>query len=390
MTLAGLAARNILRSPFRTFLTVMGVVVATITFILLRTVVTAWTAAADYAAKDRVATRHKITFVMTLPKRYIDDVRATPHIREATYANWFGGKDPKHDREFFATIAIDSPTFFKVYDDIVVPPAQLADYMKDPAGAVIGDSLAKTMGWKVGDKVILQSGIYANQADWEFHIRGIYDVKSKAVDRQTLYFHWDYLDKTLPPSRAGHIGWIVSRVDDPAKTADIAVALDKSFDDREIQTLSQDEHAFQASFLAGFSAVLTALNLVSGVILVIMLLVLGNTIAMGVRERTSEYGAMKALGFTGGHIVFFIVTEALLTAVIGGVIGIGVAVPFVNQGLGRWLEEHMGNLFPHFRVEPVSIVLALSITFLFGAFAAVIPALSASRLKVVDALRRVA
>ena len=77
--------------------------------------------------KDRLVTRHKITFVMTLPHRYIEDVRNTPHIKVATFANWFGAKDPKHDREFFANIAVDTDTFFKVYDDHDRPTRPDAD-----------------------------------------------------------------------------------------------------------------------------------------------------------------------------------------------------------------------------------------------------------------------
>src|SRR5262245_17836920 len=122
MTLVGLAARNVLRNRFRAVLTVLGVAVAVLTFVLLRTVVGAWTVAADFAVKDRLVTRHKITFVMSLPLRYAQEVRNAPHVRATTYANWFGGKDPAHETEFFQVIAVDGETHFTVYDDMVVPP----------------------------------------------------------------------------------------------------------------------------------------------------------------------------------------------------------------------------------------------------------------------------
>ena len=183
---------------------------------------------------------------------------------------------------------------------------------------------------------------------------------------------------------------MVSRVDDPTKTAAIGVAVDKLFDSQEIQTLSQDEHAFQASFLASASAILGAIDIVSLVILVIMMLVLGNTIAMGVRERTNEYGVLKALGFSGGHIAAFIVSESMLLAAIGGALGILISYPFVQNGLGRWLEENMGGFFPWFRVDPGVVALAAGLSLALGAAAAIIPAYTAMQLKVVDALRRVA
>ncbi len=390
MTLAGLAVRNVLRNTFRATLTVLGVAVATVAFIFLRTLLSAWTDAAEFAVKDRLITRHKITFVMTLPRRYIDDVRNIPHVRVATFANWFGAKDPKHDREFFANMAVDEASYFKVYDDIVVPPDQMETWLHDPQGAIVGNVLAAKMGWKVGDKVSLESGIYPVRPQWDFKIDGIYDTQSRSLDRSSFYFHWKFMNDSQPPERRDQIGWIISRVDNSNNTANIAAAVDKVFDERDTQTLSQDERAFTASFLAGLSAVLTAVNIISIVILVIMMLVLGNTIAMGVRERTSEYGVLKALGFSGRQIAIFVFGEAVTIAAAGGVLGVLVAYPFVEIGIGRWLEENMGQFFPYFRIPPTVTAMALLLAVFLGVAAAAIPALSASRLRVVDALRRVA
>jgi putative ABC transport system permease protein len=390
VTLVSLAARNILRNKFRAVLTVLGVAVAILTFLLLRTIVYAWTSGAEQAAKDRVVTRHKITFVQTLPKRYVEDVRNAPHIKKVTYANWFGGKDEKHDREFFQALAVDATTYFEVYDDVVVPKDQLDAFLHDSQAAIVGDVLAKKMGWKVGDKIVLTSPIFPKQDDWDFHVVGIYEAKRRSVDRSTLLFHWDYLNDSIPVARRDQVGWIVSRVDAPGQSAEIGVALDKMFDDKETPTLSQDEHSFYASFLAMFSAVLTAVDIISVVILVIMMLILGNTIAMGVRERTNEYGVLKALGFSGGHIAFFIIAESVLIAIAGGALGIAISYPFIEKGMGRFIEENMGRYFPYFRISPASTVAAAIIALGLGIVAAAIPANRASRLRVVDALRRVA
>jgi putative ABC transport system permease protein len=390
MTLTGLAVRNVLRNTFRTVLTVVGVAVATVAFIFLRTLISSWADASDFAVKDRLMTRHKITFVMTLPRHYIDEVRNIPHIKVATFANWFGAKDPKHDKEFFANMGVDADTFFKVYDDMVVPPADLDTWLHDPQGAIVGDVLAAKMGWKIGDKVSLESGIYPSRPQWDFKVDGIYTTKGRSVDRSSFYFHWKFLNDSQPAARKDQIGWIISRVDNPNDTANIAVAVDKVFDEKDTQTLSQDERAFTASFLAGLSAVLTAVNIISVVILVIMMLVLGNTIAMGVRERTNEYGVLKALGFSGQQIALFVFGEAATIGFAGGVLGVLIAYPFVEIGIGRWLEENMGQFFPYFRVPPMVTVTALGLATLLGLLAAAIPAWVASRLRVVDALRRVA
>ncbi len=392
MTLVGLAARNVFRNKFRALLTVFGVAVAILTFLLLRTVIYAWTAAADYAAKDRVVTRNKVTFIMPLPLNYIHVVRGMgDQVKVATFANWFGGKDPKNDKEFFATLAGDTDTFFTVYDDMAVPQDALERWKADPQGAIVGDVIAKKMGWKVGDKVVLESSIFSKQGgDWEFRVAGIYEAKSKSVDRSTFVFHWKYLNDNLPKNRQDEIGWIVSRVVDPSRAAAVGVAIDKALEERETQTLSQDERAFNASFLASISAVLTAVDVISVVILLIMALVLGNTIAMGVRERTNEYGVLKALGFSNGHVVGFIVTEALVIGAAGGALGLALGYPFIEQGLGRFLEENMGSFFPFFRIDPRTSVAAMILALVLAGLASVVPALSAARLKTVDALKRLA
>jgi putative ABC transport system permease protein len=388
MTLTGLAVRNLARNRFRVALTAVGVAIAIVAFLLLRTVIWAWASGAEFAAKDRVVTRHKVTFVMTLPKRYVEDVRSAPHIKAVTWANWFGAKDPKHDSEFFTTLAVDAASYFVVYDEMKVSPEELDTFKHDRQGAIVGDVIAKKLGWKVGDKVALQSGIYAG--DWQFTIDAIYTATAKSVDRSTLVFHWDYMNDALPPARRDHVGWIISRVDDPSRVADIGVQLDRVFDDRDTQTLSQDERSFNTSFLAMFSAVLKAMDVVSAVILLIMTLVLGNTIAMGVRERTGEYGVLRAIGFRPGHVALWVVAESLVMASIGGALGVALAWPFINLVVGRIIEESMGSIFPYFRLEPDNMLLAMILSAALGAAAAAIPAWRASQLRVVDAVRRVA
>jgi putative ABC transport system permease protein len=388
MTLTGLALRNLARNKFRVVLTASGVAIAIVAFLLLRTVVWAWASGAEWAAKDRVVSRHKVTFVMTLPKRYVEDVRNAPHIKAVTWANWFGGKNPKHDREFFATLAVDPATYFTVYDEMKVPPDQMETWKHDRQGAIVGDVLAKKMGWKVGDRIVLQSGIYPG--DWQMTVDAIYQATARSVDRSTLLFHWDYVNDSLPPERRDNVGWIVSRVDQPGRVADIGLALDKQFEDRDTPTLSQDERSFNSSFLAMFSSVLKAMDIMSAVILVIMALILGNTIAMGVRERTSEYGVLRAIGFLPRHISLWIVGESLALGVLGGVWGLVLAWPIINLGFGRFVEENMGGFFPYFRLETANMLLGLGLAALLGAGASILPAWRASKVHVVDAIRRTA
>jgi putative ABC transport system permease protein len=325
---------------------------------------------------------------MTLPKRYVDDVRQNiPQAKAVTWANWFGAKDPAHETEFFATIAVDPKTYWSLYPEVTVPAEQVAKFNEDRRGAIVGDALVKKMGWKVGDRVTLRGSIIPG--DVEFNIDGIYTTTNRSIDRSTFLFQWDYMNDLAPPRMKDQVGWIITKIDDPTQAANVSVAIDKLFDERDIQTVSQDERAFNASFLAGFGVILDALDLVTVAILVIMMLILGNTIAMGVRERTSEYATLRAIGFLPRHVVTFVLGEAVSTALLGGAVGVALSYPLVTKGMGRFIEENMGNFFPFFRVGLTAALAALALAVGLGLVAALPPAYRTWKLNVITALRRV-
>lgn len=388
MTLTTIAIRNIGRNKFRTVFTILGVVVTMLVFMMIRTVIWSWTAAIEQASTDRVATRHKVSLVMQLPKRYAEEIRQIPGVKQVAYANWFGAKYPKAETEFFPTFAVEPKDYLDVYNEMLIDAAQREAWSQNRRGAIIGDALAKKFGWKVGDRVTLRGTIYPG--DWEFEISGIYTAKRASVDRSSLLFHWEYLNESPMVKIKDQVGWIVARIDDPARSAEISKAIDKKFDDRDLQTLTMSEGQLNASFLGAFSAVLKALDIVSVVIMVIMTLILGNTIAMGVRERTHEYGVLRAIGFVPRHILLGVFAESITIGVLGGAIGLLLSYPLVERGLGRVLEENMGAIFPFFRIAPTLAALAFGLAVLLSVVAAIVPARQAAGLNVVDSLRRVA
>jgi putative ABC transport system permease protein len=387
MNLMGFAAKNALRNRFRTTLTVLGVAVAIVAFVLLRTIITSWSIAAQYAAKDRIASRHRVSFVVPLPKRYVDTVRLTKGVKEATWMNWFGGKDPRNPDSFFANFMVDAKSFLEVYDEVELSEADKARWLEDRQGAIIGSSLAKQLNLKVGDRMTLSGTIFPG--DWTFNIDGIYTASRKSFDQSSMIFHWELVNQTLPETRRDQIGWIAARVDDPGQGPTVSAAIDKVFEQQDNQTLTMSERALNLSFLGMFGAILKAIDFVSIVILLILSLILANTIAMGVRERTSEYGALRALGFTPGHLRFFIIGESVTIGLVAGLLGLGLGVLLIEGVMSKVIEESMGGMFPYFRIDPSTIIQAIVLAVVLGALAGVVPAIQAGRLTVVNALRRV-
>jgi putative ABC transport system permease protein len=390
MGLLQIAVKNIRRNMFRTSLTILGVIVAMVTFVLLRTVLSAWTIGEKYAAQDRVATRHKVTFVMTLPKRYADDIKVVPGVRDVAWFNWFGGRLAGRDDVFFANMATDPRSFLRVYDEIDVPPDQEKAWIENRRGALVGAQLARQLDWKVGDKVTLAGTIFPG--DWQFTIEGIYSTKKKSIDQSSFWFHWDYLNESEALEAAGgkdQIGWLTTKVDNAGVAGRVAKDIDKLFEVRDVQTLSMSERAMNASFIGMLGSLLTTVDVVSVVILVIMMLILGNTIAMGVRERTREYGVLRAIGFMPTHIATLVLSEAAVIGVLGGVLGVAVCYPLIDQGIGPLMEDNFTGWFPYFRLSESDVAIALLVSAAVASVAAVVPAWQASKLDVIDALRRV-
>jgi len=213
-------------------------------------------------------------------------------------------------------------------------------------------------------------------------------VLKKSIDQSSLYFHWDYLNESLPESQRELVGWIASKVPNAGDAANVAKRIDKLFEPRDVQTLSMSERALNTSFIGMFTTMLDAMQIVSLVILLIMMLILGNTIAMGVRERTHEYGVLRAIGFLPRHLSAFVIAEGTVLGLLGGALGLALGVPLINLGIGRYVEENMTGFFPYFRVLASDAVLAMVLSVLLAVVAALLPAYQAGKLQVTDALRK--
>ncbi len=145
MTFAGLSLRNLARNRLRAALTVLGVAMAVIGFLLLRTFMWAWVAGSRSAPRDRLVTRNKITFAMPLPRRYVDAVSKANHVKATTWPSGFGGKDPRHPDALFGSMAVDPHTFFVVYSDLKISADALDAFEHDRRGAIVGDAIAKKL-----------------------------------------------------------------------------------------------------------------------------------------------------------------------------------------------------------------------------------------------------
>ncbi len=375
--------KNALRHKLRTFLTILGIAIAVIAFGILRTVVTAWSAGVEGSALNRLITRQAVSFIFPLPYTYRDKIASVPGVDEVTYATWFQGVYIDKD-QFFARLAVDAETFFDVYPEYLISNNELETFKRERNSCIIGSSIAKQYNLKIGDAMNIDGDIYPGQ--WEFIVRGIYQPRDKTTDATQMVFHWDYLDERLrqeAPGRAGNLGWFIVKISDSDKSASVASQIDALFKNSRAETKTETERAFQQGFLSATGAIITAMDIMSFVIVGIIMLVLGNTMIMSARERTREYAVMKTLGFSAKHLVGLILGESLFISLLGGGVGLFLTFPII----AGFAEVVPKGFFPIFRLESITIILAVSSAALIGIVSSIFPVLKALRTKIVDGFR---
>jgi putative ABC transport system permease protein len=377
--------RNVLRHKLRGLLTVFGVGVAVMAFVLLRTVVSAWHAGVEASAANRLITRHAVSFVFPLPLAYRDRIAQVPGVENVTYAIWFSGVYIDKN-QFFARLAVDSDTFFNLYPEFLIDPNQLETFKRERNACIIGVDLARRYNLKLGDIMNLEGDVYPGQ--WEFVVRGIYYPRDQTTDPSTMMFHYKYIDERVRqerPERSGDVGWYIVRIHDPANSAAVSEVIDRLFANSRAETKTETERVFQQNFLSSASAVITAMDIMSFLIIGIILLVVANTMIMSARERTHEYAVLKALGFSGPHLFFLIAGESLILSILGSALGTLVTVPAV-----RWFQTALPKgWFPVFYIKPETIVFACVAGLLVGLAASLIPMRRILTTRIVEGLRHV-
>jgi putative ABC transport system permease protein len=375
--------RNVWRRWFRTTFTMLSIFVAFVLFGVLMTIRNSFTFGVEIAGLDRLVLIHKVSLIMPLPLAYKSRIEAVPGVEKVTHNTWFGGiyQDPAN---FFAQIVVEPEPFFDIYKEYVLPPDQMKAWIGDRQGAVVGRDLAERFGWKIGDRIPIQATIWRPRSGgttWEFNIAGIYDG-ADAVDKTQFFFRYDYLDENRGEGQSGIVGWYVVKIADPSRSEALAAEFDEMFANSAFETKTTTERGFVEGFANQVGDIGAIMMAILSVVLFTILLVAANTMAQSVRERTSEVGVLKTLGFSGGTILALILTESVILALAGGGAGLLLAWLIVQGG------DPTGGLLAVFFLPERDLVLGVVLMVVLGLVAGLPPAVAAMRLKITDALRR--
>ena len=370
---------NLFRKKIRTVLTVGSFAVALFLFGILLVVRGAFGQGVEVAGVDRLWTLNKVSIIQPLPLSYRDRILRIPGVKEVTYANWFGGVY-EDEKNFIAQFAIDAETYRQMYPEFKIPDDQWNAFVADREGAIAGEQVAKKFGWKVGDRIPIRGTIF--QGSWEFNLRGIYHGSRPADDTTQFWFQWKYLEERRQYGK-GEAGWYIVRVNNPDDSVRVSKAIDETFANSPWETKTATEKSVMADWVKQMGNIEFLILSIGAVVFFTLLLVSGNTMATAVRERIRELAVLKAVGFSDKFVLFLVLTEALVIALIGGTIGLLLAKGFTLGG------DPTRGMLPYFFLPVRQMVLGVGVAVIIGIIASILPATSAMRLKVVDALRRV-
>jgi putative ABC transport system permease protein len=381
VTLTRFVGKNAFRNKRRSILTVLSIAFS---LLLLTLMMTLWKSFymndGSAEANQRLVVRHKVSLTFALPSYYREKIRSMPGVVAVVPVSWFGGlyidDKPEH---FFANFGVDPDEFFKVYRDVTIPDDQVTAWQRDRQGVIVGETLAKKYGWKLGDRIVLKGTIYP--VNLELNIRGIFHA---VPDDPSVYFNTKYVEEGVSwfKGKAGTFGILTASPQDVSK---VAVMVDDTFHNAPQPTKTESEKAFGLEFVAMLGNVKLFILSICAAVVFATLLVCGNTMAMSIRERTREVAVLKTLGFTRETVLGLFVGEAVTLSLIGGLLGAlgGYGLVFLYTH-----SPAASGFFPII-VTPGIILVAMIVAGIVGFVSSFIPSYHASKVNIVEGLRHI-
>jgi putative ABC transport system permease protein len=445
--LARLIWKNAIRNRRRTGLTIASITVSIFLVGTLQAVLSAIYGSGRTSPSGdlRVVVHRATSITQPLPISFRERIASVPGVQDAVAVNWFGGVyiDPAN---FFANFAVDTDHFQDVFSDFKIAPDELEAWKNERTAALVGRPLMDKYHWRLGQRITLKSTIYNVNAD--LIIRGVYTDPADASQEQSLYFHYDYFNELM--NEFNQVGTFTVKVDSAKNVPKVMDAIDALFRNTAYETKTETESAFSLSFVSMLGNVKLLLTAISGAVVFTILLVVGNTMAMSIRERTNEVAVLKTLGFTRNRVLMILLGESLAIALLGGVLGglgakaiyalivstylharfMGFAfalliaalvgggvwllfagspsasvifkvVRYLSVGAGFFIGYvvgigfymavgyivNMGFFFANFKVDLSTVGLCLALALIVGIVSGLWPALRASRISIAEALR---
>jgi len=378
---------NLTRNKLRTLLTAGAMALAIALVCLLLTMPAGLDAILeDVASNQRIVVHNEAGLVYPLPYAYLQKIRSRPGVVGAASWTWFGGAFDVDEGVTFPNFAVEPEPIGVVWEDWGLDPQQIEAFRRQRDGAIVGRGTLDERGWKLGDRVTLESTIFPVKL--EFQIVG--EIPNERAPH--FWFQREYLDQALQAQGGGldFLGTVWVRVDDPARADALMLEIDEMFRNSEAETASESEKSYFKNFFSQLEGFVTVILLVTGLVTLCLVFIAANTASMSVRERLGEIAVLKAVGF-GRRLVFgTLLAEGVLLSLLGGAGGTLAALAITSAlraQAGGW-NPALGPL-GSFIVTPAILVQGLFLALFVGMISGVVPSFGAARRGVAATLREV-
>lgn len=375
---------GIWRKKTRTILTALSIATAFFLFGMLQGINLGITSVTNnFTDLMRLRITNRINQVSPMPLEHVAKIAAVPGVSSVTPLTALVGTYQRPSNLLIA-FAVDATAWMKVYPEFRAPPAQVQALLRTPNGALAGAVIAQKYGWKVGDRVPVQSLNITNSdgtKNWEFTIVGIYDVDQAHSFATSLMLNYNYVNEARVENKNTE-EQIIVRLTDPKAYITIAPAIDELFANSSSQTVTQNEREFIQTALGQIGDIGFFVNGIVGAVFFTLLFLTANTMMQSIRERIPELGVLKALGFSDRTILTLVLIEALVMIVIAAAMGLVLALIVFPNLMSRLATLGFEGLRIPIAVLAWGAGLAIALALVSG----LPPAWRAKRLKIVDAL----
>jgi putative ABC transport system permease protein len=328
---------GIWRKRTRAALILLQVTVAFTLFGVLQGLNTGIKQAINKAHANRMYVFSRVSSGDSLPASLLADIQAVQGVLTVTYESGIGGTYQNPDQQVGAT-AVDAMSYARIFPEIVIPQAQLEALDRTRTGAIVGEELARRYGWKIGQRITIQSPLTQRNGsrDWSFDIVGFYTQPDDPDRTNSLIINFAYLNEAREVNRDTVNGFVV-QINDPKRSASIGHDIDTLFANSSHETRTQSESDIAASQVQRIGDIDFLAHAVTAAAFFALLFATGALMMQTIRERTPELAVLKTFGFADRRVMTLILSEALVTCVLGAAIGLAIAallLPRAKQLIG--------------------------------------------------------
>ena len=373
---------GLIRKRLRTFLTIMSMFIAFVLYGSLNTLSGLFTGSIEGLSADNIIVMPRYNMLGKLPYSHVNYIETLEGVEEVMYMDFLISDSIESMMEGVAYAV--SPNFFDVYDRFEATEQAILALKSNPNATIVGQLMADQKGLNIGDRLNTESsslnidGTY----NWSFEVVGFYTAKQIKGDELGAIINWPAFDEARM-SEKGTLGTIMVKATSPEVGEKISKQIDEQFMNSSYATRSGPESMIAVEMAGEIADVELIVNSILLSVFFTILLVSSNTLAQSIRERTSDIGVLKCLGYKDNIIFISVILEAVticFSAVLMGLLVTALVIPAIEIMSGGILEDTVS----------ISLEIVLGgflIGLLIALMSAVVPAYQALRLRVVDALR---